>query len=650
MKTLNNLRQEISEAKKMKGEDPCWTGYKMLGTKAKGGKQVPNCIPEEIDLDEGSFKYHMNKAIAANERGDDKKEAYHLDNARSAKFAMKTADYAKNRELLDKHKQMSKEVVAEESEAYEKAQENKKSADDAKNQGDMFAHHMHMSDHHENLSQWHYEKGRSNVADSHAKKSEEHHEKAIEMKDKQSMAEEVEPIDEISTDGYYTAAAKSRMNAAVKVASSMGQDKQAKTKLDARNRGMKRVEKRTQDDMKKANSGPQRPRPEKKISDAEARGYGQGRYMGDSYEPSNSSQIYEKNKDVGEYDYEGDMAKIQLRSLITNAQQIHDMLEDNTNMAEWVQSKITLAADYISTVSDYMQGEVKEEVEPIEEASTTTVQRSDTNRPTYDVHSKATGNRIGTIYTPSKTNPKHQTTVYDSTGKIHKRGEHDTLKDAHDFIKTSRNIKEDVELIDEADQTSLKMHTAGYDVMHKETGNKLGTVYQPTASRSSHVAVVHGPKGGPERKEFSSSKDAHNHIKQTYGLKEDAGQTDESRHSFYINSKNRKNPAVALARKQRRNLRKPPMVRGKNVNLENVSEALSARDRLTMAMNREKAKREAHEKASEARENANKLAQQTAAPQQKIKEGIASLISKNIKKVTATKPTPQQKADIRLNK
>ena len=568
MKTLSNLRREVSEAKKMKGEDPCWTGYKMLGTKNKGGKQVPNCIPEEIDLDEavevqsdhykfahgkapsgegswmftphksinfskhkegehyisvhgkygeakkkaqawakskghgiikvaeeveldeGSFKYHMNKAIAANDRGDDKKTAYHLNNARTAKFAMKTADYAKNRELLDKHKQMSEEVVAEESDAYEKAQENKRSADDAKNQGDMFAHHMHMSDHHENLSQWHYDKGRSNVADSHAKKSEEHHEKAMEMKDKQGVSEEVESIDEISTDGYYTAAAKSRMNAAVKVASSMGQDKQAKTKLDARNRGMGRVEKRTQDDMKKANSGPQRPRPEKKVSDAEARGYGQGRYMGDSYEPSNSTQIYEKNKDAGEYDYEGDMSKSQLRSIIANAQQIHDMLEDNTNMAEWVQSKITLAADYISTVADYMQSEVKEEVE----------------------------------------------------------------------------------------------------------------------------------------------------------------QTDESRKSFYINSRARKDPAVALARKQRRNFRNPPMVRGKNVNLENVSEALSARDRLIVAMNREKEKREAHEKAREARETATKLSQQTTQPQQKIKEGIASLISKNIKKVTATKLTPQQKADIRLNK
>ena len=52
-------------------------------------------------------------------------------------------------------------------------------------------------------------------------------------------------------------------------------------------------------------------------------------------------------KDPREYDYEGDMAKSQLRSIIANAQAVHDMLKDDTNMAEWVQSKITLSADYI---------------------------------------------------------------------------------------------------------------------------------------------------------------------------------------------------------------------------------------------------------------------------------------------------------------
>jgi hypothetical protein len=36
------------------------------------------------------------------------------------------------------------------------------------------------------------------------------------------------------------------------------------------------------------------------------------------------------------------------------------MLEDNDNLPEWVQSKITLAEDYISTVSNYMSSEIDE--------------------------------------------------------------------------------------------------------------------------------------------------------------------------------------------------------------------------------------------------------------------------------------------------
>jgi hypothetical protein len=71
--------------------------------------------------------------------------------------------------------------------------------------------------------------------------------------------------------------------------------------------------------------------------------------------------------DVGEYDYEGDMAKSQLRSILVHAKRLHDMLEDQTNLPEWVQSKITLAQDYILTAADYMEGEMNEEVEQIDE-------------------------------------------------------------------------------------------------------------------------------------------------------------------------------------------------------------------------------------------------------------------------------------------
>lgn len=35
---------------------PCWTGYKQIGTKLKGGKRVPRCVPvqeAEVEVPEG---------------------------------------------------------------------------------------------------------------------------------------------------------------------------------------------------------------------------------------------------------------------------------------------------------------------------------------------------------------------------------------------------------------------------------------------------------------------------------------------------------------------------------------------------------------------------------------------------------------------
>jgi len=71
-------------------------------------------------------------------------------------------------------------------------------------------------------------------------------------------------------------------------------------------------------------------------------------------------KITQEAKEKTEYDYEGDMARGQLQSIISNAQRVHDMLKDDTNIAEWVQSKITLSEDYISTVANYMMSELDE--------------------------------------------------------------------------------------------------------------------------------------------------------------------------------------------------------------------------------------------------------------------------------------------------
>ena len=68
-------------------------------------------------------------------------------------------------------------------------------------------------------------------------------------------------------------------------------------------------------------------------------------------------------KDAGEYDYEGAMAKTQLQTICRNAEALKDMLDDDENLPEWVQAKITKAEDYISTSLDYLKStdELEEE-------------------------------------------------------------------------------------------------------------------------------------------------------------------------------------------------------------------------------------------------------------------------------------------------
>lgn len=63
--------------------------------------------------------------------------------------------------------------------------------------------------------------------------------------------------------------------------------------------------------------------------------------------------------DPNEYDREGDMAKTQLQTICRNAEDLIEMMDDDTNLPEWVQSKIVKAEDYITTVRDYLQSEME---------------------------------------------------------------------------------------------------------------------------------------------------------------------------------------------------------------------------------------------------------------------------------------------------
>lgn len=53
---MKTFKQYINEVKKPTGDlkKACWKGYTAVGTKEKNGKTVPNCVPEETQIDEKS--------------------------------------------------------------------------------------------------------------------------------------------------------------------------------------------------------------------------------------------------------------------------------------------------------------------------------------------------------------------------------------------------------------------------------------------------------------------------------------------------------------------------------------------------------------------------------------------------------------------
>jgi len=51
---MKTFKQYLDEIKKSTGDlkKACWTGYTAIGTKQKNGRTVPNCVPEEVELEE----------------------------------------------------------------------------------------------------------------------------------------------------------------------------------------------------------------------------------------------------------------------------------------------------------------------------------------------------------------------------------------------------------------------------------------------------------------------------------------------------------------------------------------------------------------------------------------------------------------------
>jgi hypothetical protein len=214
-------------------------------------------------------------------------------------------------------------------------------------------------------------------------------------------------------------------------------------------------------------------------------------------------------KDSQEYDYEGDMAKSDLRSIMHHAKELHDMIDDNTNLAEWCQSKITLSEDYLSTVANYMRSEMNEEVKkneyhiagkhkfPTKDEHAVTVKHTESGRE--HVHSgkgKYLSKLIKTRY-----NINHyfeeveQLQEYESKGGSYKhKGKYGT--------EYTGKTKETRDQKDAMDLTSLNKGLTSR--LEKGMGVKFGRKTYHQVQNKNHLMNVH--KNLPEEVELDEKK------------------------------------------------------------------------------------------------------------------------------------------------
>ena len=90
----------------------------------------------------------------------------------------------------------------------------------------------------------------------------------------------------------------------------------------------------------------------KKAIQVQVYGMDNGKYELNMYKES-----VNEAKDPGEYDNEGEMAKNQLQSILRDAEHMIEMFDDEENLPEWVQNKITKAQDYLQSAHSYMMGQ-----------------------------------------------------------------------------------------------------------------------------------------------------------------------------------------------------------------------------------------------------------------------------------------------------
>jgi hypothetical protein len=106
-----------------------------------------------------------------------------------------------------------------------------------------------------------------------------------------------------------------------------------------------------------------------------------------------------------ERDYEGEMAKSQLISIVKNAKELFDMIDNSTQLEGWVQSKLTKAEDYLSAVASYLEGQSITSTTPVVVAEEAVKDEEGSSLSVGDVVKAGDGGIYQVIYSYSEGKP-----------------------------------------------------------------------------------------------------------------------------------------------------------------------------------------------------------------------------------------------------
>ena len=229
--------------------------------------------------------------------------------------------------------------------------------------------------------------------------------------------------------------------------------------------------------------------------------------------------------DSGEYDYEGQMARTQLQTTLRNCQDLIGMIEDDENMPEWVQSKITLAQDYITTVRDYLQS--KEEL-----GEETLDERNKANALMRKTMDASRGAKFKLKNPVPDADPKHKT-ARDHNVAIGRAlrneattgnpgfGYHGQHKTEHDADEAYKNIHAHVKSLTDSDDKTVKhyldsahgRHLVGREQDHeyvKKDFKKFTKYYKPemheaTAQKGVNVDKVNHAGDTPHEEKWEEA-------------------------------------------------------------------------------------------------------------------------------------------------